>query len=210
MQTITVDTIYLDIDDVCNTFTMYVLNFLGASVSQTNYREHPATPGYGIVAEANKLLGENFTDEYFWSRIPRYVWANCPESEEYRQLLDACFACVGTNNVFFATKPTNDPNCAAGKVEWIQNHSPQWMRSHYFLTPYKHHLSRAGVLLIDDRDRNCQQFREYGGEAIMMPRPWNNCRDLSWKVCVIGRLRQLEYLTSGRKAAQSEETVTFD
>jgi hypothetical protein len=46
--------IFLDLDDVCNTFTMYVLNWLGYRVSQTDYSEYPSGER-DMVAVANAM-----------------------------------------------------------------------------------------------------------------------------------------------------------
>jgi len=170
--------IFLDLDDVCNTLTPYILWWLNIVLDPRDYSIYPGN--LDIVLAANKLLGRRrYTRASFWRSIPRRVWAETPESPEYRTLLRWCRSLVGPENVYIATSPTKDPDCLAGKLEWIHNHAPRWLHRQYFVTPRKHLLAQSGTLLIDDNETNCQKFQDGGGRAVRMPRPWNvkSCAD---------------------------------
>lgn len=166
-----IHTIYLDLDDVLNTLTPFILWWLNCPVSPTDYRAYPGK--LDIVPAANRLLGcKRYTRTAFWESIPRRVWAETPESPEFAWLLKTCKRVVG-REIFIATSTTKDPDCLAGKLEWIHAHLPKWMHREYFITPRKWKLAQPGTLLIDDNEGNCRRFEAGGGQAIRFPRPWN-------------------------------------
>lgn len=167
--------ILLDIDDVCNQCTQYCLKWLGIPFDYEHfYEKYPIDHGYDIVTTANMLLGyDRFDVKSFWSMIPREFWATCPPSAEMPFLLEQCIGLVGEENVCFLTGPTKDPDCLAGKLEWIWRFAPQFMHRQYLIGPRKQFCAHHEALLIDDSDSNVNTFREWGGNAILVPRPWN-------------------------------------
>jgi hypothetical protein len=168
--------IYLDLDDVCNTFTPCALNAVGCPIGPTDYSKFPiGSPD--IVDAANILLKKKqHTDKSFWTAIKRTVWSTTPESDFFPWLLEICEQYVGRKNICIATSPTLDPECLAGKLEWIHEHLPEWMRRQYAITPRKFLLARGDSVLIDDCEDNIQNFEDNGGHGILVPRPWNHLR----------------------------------
>ena len=64
---------------------------------------------------------------------------------------------------------------ATGKQIWIKQNLPQYYHSHrYLIGPAKKYVARPGAILIDDCDRNIDQWRDAGGTGILYPRPWNS------------------------------------
>jgi hypothetical protein len=170
-----VSRILLDIDDVCNRFTMYTLKHAGCPVDYTSNEQFPSKFGFDIVGAANELLkAPVYTARTFWERIPRSLWASVPESAEFHWLLSRCEQLVGRENVCFLTSPTLDPDCLAGKLEWIHEHAPSWMHRQFLVGPVKQFCAHPEALLIDDADKNVNKFRAWGGQAILVPRPWNS------------------------------------
>lgn len=166
-----IHTIYLDMDDVLNTLGPYLLWFINCPVEPTDYSLYPGR--LDIVPAANRLLGvKRYTRNTFWESMPRRVWADCPKSPECDWLIRRCRSLVG-GSIYVATSPTKDPDCLAGKLEWIHSHLPRWMHRQYSITPRKWKLAQPGTLLIDDNEANCQKFVNGGGVAILFPRPWN-------------------------------------
>jgi len=104
----------------------------------------------------------------------RKDWTSFPKSDEFQWLLDSCEALVGRENICILTTPILDPGCAAGKMEWIYNHCPKWLHRQYLIGPPKHFCAQPDALLIDDSDRNVKLFQAHGGQAILVPRPWNS------------------------------------
>lgn len=167
--------IFLDLDDVCNRFTMYALRMVGCPVDSWSYRDFNPEWGWDIVKAANTLHPtRKFTTADFWNSISREVWATVPESGEYDTLLCDSASLVGDENVCILSSPTLDPDCLAGKAEWIRKHICPELRRQYLIGPRKYFCARPDALLIDDSDKNVREFRQHGGQAILMPRPWNS------------------------------------
>jgi hypothetical protein len=167
--------IALDLDGVCNRFPPYTLNFLGCPIDPFDDSKYPIEAGWDIVKAANILLGrEEFSTSKFWKSIPRHIWAQCPVSEELSWLLGHCEALVGKENICLLTATTLDPECPAGKLEWIHKFMPKWMHRQYLLGPFKTFTASSDTLLIDDADKNIDAFRKAGGRTLIVPRPWNS------------------------------------
>ena len=71
------------------------------------------------------------------------------------------------------TKSLSNPQHFAGKIQWMQDNLPEWIQEQYSITPIKHAYAHRDVLLIDDMPENVDKFRDKGGKAILVPRPWN-------------------------------------
>ena len=179
--------IFLDLDDVCNKFTLYALGWMGCKSTEfdqppypeLNYSYYDPAWGWDIVKAANTLPSnpprkKPLSTTEFWKAIERKVWANVPVSGEFSYLILKSTRLVGRDNVFLLSCPTLNPDCLAGKLEWIQCHCPEWMKRQYLIGPPKYCCAQPGSLLIDDRDKNVNEFREQGGEAFLLPRPRNS------------------------------------
>jgi hypothetical protein len=166
-----IHTIYLDLDDVLNTLTPFLLRYVGAPVAVDDYSSYPGK--LDIVPAVNWMLGRQYTQETFWQSIPRRIWVEAPRSAEFHWLLRACKRAVASE-VYIATSPTKDPECLAGKLEWMHAHLPKWMHRQFFVTPRKWKLAQPGTLLVDDNEANCRKFEAAGGVALRFPRPWND------------------------------------
>lgn len=168
-----IENILLDIDGVCNTFQHHVFNGLGLLYPDDSW--YPVDCGWDIVAAANRLAGqERFTAASFWKSITREMWASIPPSSEFSQMLVLASDSVGKENVHFLSSPTFSPESVAGKLEWIQRFAPAWMQRQFLIGPSKHLCANPQTLLIDDSDKNVDAFRKCGGQAVLVPRPWNN------------------------------------
>ena len=171
-----IKTILLDIDGVCNTFQHHVFNSLGLYYPDDSH--YPVECGWDIVAAANTIAGyDRFTSTAFWRSLTRETWATTPVSPEFDYLLHWAERRVTRDHVYFLTSPTLDPDSVAGKLEWIQSYAPRWMHRQYMIGPAKHLCANAESLLIDDRDKNVEEFISAGGQAILVPRPWNSLHD---------------------------------
>ncbi len=188
-----IDSIYLDLDDVLNDFTREALQHVTGLSEFT----HEPEWGYDIVLAAGKLCTKAqvqpagsiseckippsisstfFTQASFWGQIKRDFWANIGVTDWCYELIDICASAVGKENVCILTSPTLDPDCVAGKMEWIQKEMPTWLHRQFLIGPCKQFCARPGSLLIDDCEENVRKFRERGGLAWEFPRPWNSQR----------------------------------
>jgi len=160
---------------------MPALAHVGCDIDPTSFNDFDPTWGFDILKAANALCPnwEPFTLASFWRAFGRKEWANFPVSDEFQWLLNSCKALVGRENIYILTTPILDPDCAAGKMEWIYKYCPKWLHRQYLIGPCKHMCARPNALLIDDSDENVNKFREHGGQALLVPRPWNSLHEVN-------------------------------
>ena len=79
------------------------------------------------------------------------------------------------NTVYILTSTMPNPESFTGKIIWMHKHLPAY--SNYTIPiPFgvpKSLFARPNTLLIDDRDKTIEEFRDAKGNAILVPRPWN-------------------------------------
>lgn len=97
----------------------------------------------------------------FWSNLEGYPWWNYLP----KHLSEIA-------EVYICTSPSVSPNCAKGKVEWIQRRYGKWFRE-FIITPQKHLLANRNTILIDDHEKNTSKFFSHGGNVVLFPHPWN-------------------------------------
>ncbi len=174
--------IFIDLDDVLAIFVPTYLKILDCG--NIDYSDIDPKWGYDVVDIVNNLQHKIYTSENVWSFTTQEMWANLPETQEARWLLNKCILEAGQKNVFILTKPTRDPLCVVGKVEWIQRFLPSDMRDQYFIGAHKYLCAREDNLLIDDNEDNINLFEDNGGSGILVPRPWNSARDFDIKTYI--------------------------
>jgi 5'(3')-deoxyribonucleotidase len=107
--------------------------------------------------------------EVFWRNLAKYEWANA--------LWKMCESIAPT---YILTTPSKHPSSWSGKVHWLRDWKGTEFRN-YIFTPHKNHVADKDALLIDDKDKNCEDFGAEGGRAIVFPQVWNsehrNARD---------------------------------
>jgi hypothetical protein len=149
--------IRLDLDDVLNTLMHDIIAWDGVELGP--YEDWtPWEFGYDIIGATAGLKGEERmgVPEY-WSRLPRELWANCSPSKEFDDIIDFCVSQVGMENVL-----------------------PKELQRQYSITPRKWEYGYdTESVLIDDLPENCHQYEERGGQAIIVPRPWNGYAGMS-------------------------------
>lgn len=169
--------IFLDLDDVLNRFTIPVLTHLGCPIVGDD--EYDPDWGFDIVLAANTLLPERFpTSNTLWDAIDWNIWKTIPESIEMGFLLRTCRDSVGYLNTCILSSVIRDPLYLVGKLNWMRNHLPKELQRNFLLGSEKSFCACPGALLIDDNDANVQEFRDEGGQAILVPRPWNSLHNV--------------------------------
>jgi hypothetical protein len=171
--------IYLDIDGVLNLLPFAALS----KVAGFPITQYPILGDYDIVKNCNTLLATKILSNDFWNQLDRKFWATIPKTLECDWLPDLCAKSVGRANVFLLTSPVIDPDCVAGKLEWIYNNLPWWLHRQILIGPHKWLCAKPNVLLIDDCDQNLEDFQTYGGRGFLVPRPWNS----GYKMCKSSR-----------------------
>lgn len=171
--------IFLDLDGVLNLFVTKLFNRMGVWGDPRSYAGYPDV-GFDIVAAYNALRQPQWHREHtstsFWNNITRTDWLDVPISDEMNWLIGHAEALVGRDNVAILTATSRDPESAAGKVEWIYANLPKWLHRQYLIAPNKTFCAAPGNLLVDDSDKNVDAFTAAGGQALLVPRPWNRAR----------------------------------
>jgi len=158
-------TIYLDMDGVLvdlYSSTMELFGHPRESVSQI-------TEWNGM----HKLVGK--PERQFWTEVDASgveFWANL---EPYPWCFDLLKECQEIASTIIMTSTTRSPNCAAGKMMWMQKHFGVGFRD-YALTPKKVECAAPGKILIDDREDTIERFQDAGGNGILFPQHWNSRR----------------------------------
>ncbi len=162
--------IMLDLDDVCNQFTAHAMQYVGCPDLP-----FPVECGYDMVAAVNKRhpTKNDWTPEELWSTLGRDLWDDMPTSCIYPWILSRCRELVGRDQVFICTSLTDNIECTAGKLGWMQRTLPAWLQYQFVLTPAKEVTANPYTLLIDDSHANISRFRSAGGQTMMIPAPWN-------------------------------------
>lgn len=171
--------IFIDLDGVLNRFQGWVFKRLGLDYDPLSYKQYPVEAGWDIVKAANIIAGEErWTTSAFWKSVTQDVWATVPLSDEAHWLLGHCEQLVGRDNIAILTSPTLAPDCAAGKVEWIQQYMPKWLQRQFFIGPKKRLIAAPDALLIDDSSDNIDEWVKAGGKGLIVPRPWNRANSI--------------------------------
>lgn len=169
--------IFLDLDDVLNSFTLPALAEVGCQVGPFDYEGYNPDCGFDIVRAANAMHRERaFTQDEFWSALSAEFWSSAPKSHECDWLCDLCASLVGKRNVFVLTAAPQKVggHVASAKVSWIYDNLPDWLHAQFLIGSCKQACASPDALLIDDSDVNVENFKRAGGHAILVPRPWNS------------------------------------
>jgi len=167
--------VFLDMDGVIADFTAGL-----CATFNIPFTNHPYSMPHGLwdyVDHVEKKYGVSWakvsrvcSDPRFWAELPELPGAG----SLYRDL-------IRHHEVQFLTTPTGDPDAVFdGKRKWLEDRD--WAIPHdkrmilLEKGETKEQYARPDVVLLDDQDKNIQEFRHGGGLAILVPRPWNNRR----------------------------------
>jgi len=184
-----VERILLDLDDVFNSFTKYAMRYLGC-----RDEEFPVECGYDIVAAINLThpTNQHWTAEQVWGILGNDLWDHMPMSDIHEEVLEYSVDIVGRDQVFICSTLTNNIHCTTGKLKWIQRNLPKWLQGQYIFTSKKSLLANRHTLLVDDYHGNTMAFEEKGGQALLVPRPWNPYNRYNTKSFVVGALNYIK------------------
>lgn len=101
----------------------------------------------------------------FWTEIP---WT--PFGRQLKRLMEALK--MRGHIVGICTDASWTPYAPQGKHLWLHRHGFKDIGPRV-LTREKWLLACKDALLIDDSESQVEQFREYGGNAVLVPRRWN-------------------------------------
>ena len=120
-------------------------------------------------------------DVEFYRPMSADFWRDLPVWEDGMQLLKLVVARYGTDRVSFLSAPVRTPGCEEGKRQWFGTHITPlgfdpW--ADLFLGGAKWKHAHQDAILLDDSETNCEKWTAAGGDAILIPRPWNTARYL--------------------------------
>jgi len=189
---------FLDMDGV-------LADFLGGCCRAHN-RPSPYTDpkSFGIF-ELETLFGisgskfwEPCNGASFWDDLDKM-----PDADDIVRLATSVF---GVQNIAILTAPSMSSYCVPGKRRWIKRQFPQFSDQMIF-TGAKRFLAGPDRVLIDDRSRNIEDFRQAGGTAITVPRLWNDFHLFAG--CVTGVLSAaLAHITAERLTERTQAHST--
>lgn len=144
----------------------------------------------GIV----NLYGQKFLDELdasqttdtdLWEHVHRVCgtnfWADLDWMPDGQDILTALEERFGRANISLCTKPTKYASSLDGKHAWIKSNLPAYTNA-YIMVREKERVAHSDALLIDDSRENVFAFRDAGGKALLVPRPWNQPHDSSFQI----------------------------
>ena len=151
--------ILLDMDGV-------LVDFVGGA-----YKHHRRPMPDAVPWKIWETMG--IDEKEFWEPLGYDFWAGLDWTPDGKELVHNLQAMVGVHRIALLTSPCLTPGCAEGKLAWIKRHLPQFERQ-YLLGPAKQFAAGPGKILVDDHYPNVEKFREAGGQAVLVPRPWNS------------------------------------
>lgn len=149
---------FLDLDGV-------LVDFVGGAFALHGR----SLPRRAVQWDFDKQLGIPAAD--FWAPMGQAFWAGLDWTPEGRLLLGGIEGLFG-ENVVLLTSPCQTVGAVEGKVDWIRQYLPRYSRR-FFVGPAKHTIAGPGKVLVDDHEGNVTPFVAHGGNAVLVPRPWN-------------------------------------
>lgn len=107
-------------------------------------------------------------------------WANLPWTPDGKHIVDLVERAFGKENVCILTKPLKVYGCLEGKTQWIRDNMPDYYYGNrYLFGAAKEFAAGPDVYLVDDNDDNIRNFNAWGGNGVIVPRPWNSHHHLA-------------------------------
>jgi len=158
-------TVFLDLDGV-------IINWIGGAIDWFGLnKEHWEMDVYNKIITETGLSINEFWKELntpdFWEELQMYRGAWDILNMLSRLPVDVCLL---TAPVWHA---------AGWRQNWIQENLPWYFYNRrYLIGPAKEFCAQPFAYLIDDADKNVEEFNEAGGMGILYPQPWNKNRDI--------------------------------
>lgn len=119
----------------------------------------------------------------FWENLEPYAWAR--ELVELVKTYDEDFVVL--------TKPSKHESCQIGKQRWMDRYFPG-VPVVFSQNKSQDRCKGSHCVLIDDSDKNCDEWWRTGGSWVVFPQPWNELGSLCKSHpmdCVVDRIEGL-------------------
>ena len=167
-----IKTVYLDLDGVLVNFLGGLHKSLGVSYSYENY---PYEKGkWNMLTDIKGFDDIPATFEQCNDCCTISFWQNLEWMHDGYNILTAIEYKFAPARIYLLTTPMPNYESPTGKWLWIQDNMSMYLKRTIITQAPKHLLARPDTLLIDDKDENVDGFREAGGKALLVPRPWNH------------------------------------
>jgi len=165
----------LDLDGVLTDFVKGMCK----AHNRPNPYENPDNFG---TFDMNKVWGISMEELWAPTRNVKY-WAELEPMHDFHVIMEIVESFFGHENICLLSSPGNIADVSTtsamkGKYIWILKHLPQY-GTQYLLGPKKQWCASPDHVLVDDYDYNIEVFRQHGGRAVLVPRPWNKLYDRS-------------------------------
>jgi len=154
---------FLDMDDVLVDFIRTACEILDSQYPPINYSWCEKNPN--DWSKLDKIAGCLFYEFLPWM-------------SDGKEILRIVERVIGERNIYLCTTSMPNPASATGKLLWVKHNLPQYYSRIIFTYAPKYLFAKQGALLIDDRNKNVDEFVSAGGDAILVPRPWNRLSQL--------------------------------
>ena len=167
-----INTVYCDLDDVLADFMKGLHKALHILYDYENYPYKKGDwniLGYQIKSDDGSLVSFDQCNDCCTTSF----WQDLEWMHDGHDIFRAIFDKFSTNQIYLLTTPMPNLESASGKMIWVYENLPVHLKHTIITQAPKHLLARPDTLLIDDKDENVDDFREAGGKALLVPRPWN-------------------------------------
>jgi len=149
----------------------------------------------GVLVNFRKGIHKAFNKPYVYSTLSKKwkFWEDWPEitfkmvnavcdtlfwrhlewMHDGHDIFEAVFGKFKTNQIYLLTTPMPNLESASGKMMWVNDNLPTYLKRTIITQAPKHLLAEPGTLLIDDKNQNIDGFIKAGGQGILVPRSWN-------------------------------------
>lgn len=163
----------LDLDDVLVDFIGSAHRFHNMPFDLDNY---PYTRGMWEILDDEEVLGMPRSE--WWDALDHNFWECLPWTEDGKEILSLVEEAFGKENVTLLTASPIHPDAHSGKYAWILREMNDY-RKNYLIGAVKYRCAMPDAVLIDDREKNVEEFIAAGGQAILVPRMWNSLHGLN-------------------------------
>lgn len=174
-----IKTVYLDLDGVLVNFLGGLHRALGVPYDGDNY---PYEKGkWNMLTDIKGFDDIPATFEQCNDACTENFWALLDWMPDGHNIFRAVTQKFDIKNVILLTTCMPNPGTAPGKMRWIQQFLPMFKDRFIILGSRvsKGAFAESDTLLIDDRDKNIDEFRAAGGRGLLVPRPWNRLHPYS-------------------------------
>lgn len=185
-------TFFLDMDGVICDLSLGLIKLLNKKYHKSlTIEEYALKCGKYKVEEYYELTNKDFfeiikKDDNFWLDLPVTSYGH----ELYKNL------CNIAKEVIIVTKPVYDYKCAAQKLEWLNYHFN--IKSDKVFIGAKKYLMAGNGILVDDYEKNINEFKENNGDAILIPSSWNT-PNLKFDIVWESLIKELNFIEEWNK-----------